>query len=174
MSLAQYFDFYGQPSQPISAENLQYLQAKSLFISLTHTDIWRKGVCDSWCLLSKPKLYIPSTLNIDLILWHTQLIVCATFYCGCCNIQNKLKFVLPTKTWKNWPQTWLIIGSIFFQCYQLKSQFLFHKKCSLLDLCIMTLPPGKNNWPSRILVFFCLLGAVHVIQFDEIFIKSFF
>ena len=24
-----------------------------------------------------PKLYIPSTLNIDLILWHTQLIVCA-------------------------------------------------------------------------------------------------
>ena len=24
-----------------------------------------------------PKLYIPSALNIDLILWHTQLIVCA-------------------------------------------------------------------------------------------------
>ena len=24
-----------------------------------------------------PKLYIPSTLNIDLILWHSQLIVCA-------------------------------------------------------------------------------------------------
>ena len=24
-----------------------------------------------------PKLYIPSTLKIDLILWHTQLIVCA-------------------------------------------------------------------------------------------------
>ena len=24
-----------------------------------------------------PKLYIPSTLNIDLIMWHTQLIVCA-------------------------------------------------------------------------------------------------
>ena len=24
-----------------------------------------------------PKLYIASTLNIDLILWHTQLIVCA-------------------------------------------------------------------------------------------------
>ena len=23
------------------------------------------------------KLYIPSTLNIDLTLWHTQLIVCA-------------------------------------------------------------------------------------------------
>ena len=27
-------------------------------------------------LLLQPKLYIPSTLNIDLILWHTQLIVC--------------------------------------------------------------------------------------------------
>ena len=26
---------------------------------------------------SYPKLYIPSTINIDLILWHTQLIVCA-------------------------------------------------------------------------------------------------
>ena len=25
----------------------------------------------------RPKLYIPSTLNIDLILWHTQLNVCA-------------------------------------------------------------------------------------------------
>ena len=28
-------------------------------------------------LYHKPKLYIPSTINIDLILWHTQLIVCA-------------------------------------------------------------------------------------------------
>ena len=26
------------------------------------------------------KLYIPSTLNIDFILWHTQLIVCAVKY----------------------------------------------------------------------------------------------
>jgi hypothetical protein len=25
----------------------------------------------------KTKLYIPNTLNIDLILWHTQLIACA-------------------------------------------------------------------------------------------------
>jgi hypothetical protein len=24
----------------------------------------------------RSKLYIPSTLNIDLILWHTQVIVC--------------------------------------------------------------------------------------------------
>ena len=28
-------------------------------------------------LVSGSKLYTPSTLNIDLILWHTQLIVCA-------------------------------------------------------------------------------------------------
>ena len=27
--------------------------------------------------IQRPKLYIPSTLNIDFILWHTQLIVCA-------------------------------------------------------------------------------------------------
>ena len=27
--------------------------------------------------VQKSKLYIPSTLKIDLILWHTQLIVCA-------------------------------------------------------------------------------------------------
>ena len=29
----------------------------------------------NWATASK--LYTPSTLNIDLILWHTQLIVCA-------------------------------------------------------------------------------------------------
>ena len=27
--------------------------------------------------IAQPKLYIPSNLNIDLTLWHTQLIVCA-------------------------------------------------------------------------------------------------
>ena len=39
----------------------------------------RTGVkISEWCILRKEaKLYIPSTLNIDLILWHTQLIVCA-------------------------------------------------------------------------------------------------
>ena len=29
------------------------------------------------CRRGRAKLYIPSALNIDLILWHTQLIVCA-------------------------------------------------------------------------------------------------
>ena len=28
----------------------------------------------------KAKVYIPSTLNMDLILWHTQLIVCVLAY----------------------------------------------------------------------------------------------
>ena len=27
--------------------------------------------------MARAKLYMPSTLNIDPILWHTQLIVCA-------------------------------------------------------------------------------------------------
>ena len=28
-------------------------------------------------VMLRPKLYIPSTLNIVLILWHTHMIVCA-------------------------------------------------------------------------------------------------
>ena len=34
-------------------------------------------------LRTNPKLYIPSTLNIDLILWHTQLILCAITFKSC-------------------------------------------------------------------------------------------
>ena len=30
--------------------------------------------------LEATKLYIPSTLNTDYLLWHTQLIVCAVKY----------------------------------------------------------------------------------------------
>ena len=36
---------------------------------------YKLSCCGS--LWSRSTLYIPSTLNIDLILWHTQLIVCA-------------------------------------------------------------------------------------------------
>ena len=36
-----------------------------------------KQACVNDILASVSKLYIPSTLNIDLTLWHTQLIVCA-------------------------------------------------------------------------------------------------
>ena len=32
------------------------------------------------CFDQKPKLYIPSTLNTDYLLWYTQLIVCAIKY----------------------------------------------------------------------------------------------
>ena len=36
---------------------------------------WKSSlICDMSCT---SKLYIQSTLNIDLVLWHTQLIVCA-------------------------------------------------------------------------------------------------
>ena len=40
---------------------------------------WLQRVVQSWraILLVGPKLYIPSTLNIDLMLWYAQLIVCA-------------------------------------------------------------------------------------------------
>ena len=34
-------------------------------------------ICLAGELNPGPKLYIPSTLNIDLMLWHTKLIVCA-------------------------------------------------------------------------------------------------
>ena len=36
---------------------------------------WGEVVVNGECVC-QAKLYIPSTLNIDLILWHTQLIVC--------------------------------------------------------------------------------------------------
>ena len=36
--------------------------------------------CHGKLYIHLPKLYIPSTLNIGLILWHTQLIVCAVKY----------------------------------------------------------------------------------------------
>ena len=44
------------------------------FCSTGDVCIAKQGSYRSTC---SPKLYIPSTLNIDLILWHTQLIVCA-------------------------------------------------------------------------------------------------
>ena len=31
------------------------------------------------CFILRAKLYIPSSPNIDFILWHTQLIVCAEY-----------------------------------------------------------------------------------------------
>ena len=42
-------------------------------LALNHDFMNRNGILGT----AEPKLYIPSTLNIDLIMWHTQLIVCA-------------------------------------------------------------------------------------------------
>ena len=53
---------------------------RSYFDLKTHCTDWkqlRNLTKIFYVFQSKPKLYIPSTLNIDLILWHTQLIVCA-------------------------------------------------------------------------------------------------
>ena len=38
---------------------------------------FKKSINEGYFFARRVKLYIPSTLNIDLILWHTQLIVCA-------------------------------------------------------------------------------------------------
>ena len=40
-------------------------------------DVYKGGLISENFFDLGSKLYIPSTLNIDLILWHTQLIVCA-------------------------------------------------------------------------------------------------
>ena len=43
---------------------------------VTTCDLEIERVC-IFSLVVRPKLYIPSTLNIDLIQWHTHWIVCA-------------------------------------------------------------------------------------------------
>ena len=54
----------------LSDSNLLFEQALIL------AQLASKWVFEGWLMICT-KLYIPSTLNIDLILWHTQLIVCA-------------------------------------------------------------------------------------------------
>ena len=65
---------------------------------------WVEGHLNPGLFNPKPKLYIPSTLNIDLILWHTQLIVCAE------NV-------------KSWFKSWVI--SFTFQAYILPHTLQF-------------------------------------------------
>ena len=50
------------------------------------------------------KLYIPSTLNIDLVLWHTQLIVCAE------NVDHGLKHGVFLSLFKliSFPIHWIV------------------------------------------------------------------
>ena len=55
----------------------------SIYKSLALNDPFLNLSCPTDTFLwfwTRPKLYIPSTLNFDLILWHTQLIVCAVKY----------------------------------------------------------------------------------------------
>ena len=59
----------------------------SEMINLTNNDAWKmiyvnnqvtRSKCQHFCNFDLPsKLYIPSTLNTDYLLWYTQLIVCA-------------------------------------------------------------------------------------------------
>ena len=54
-----------------SCIHLRQMGWKWLFQLFSH------GSCFCMCTVLYSKSYIPSTLNIDLILWHTQVIVCA-------------------------------------------------------------------------------------------------
>ena len=49
------------------------------FLAVKREDYPSISWVSKWNLHSvfQPKLYKPSTLNIDFILWHTKLIVCA-------------------------------------------------------------------------------------------------
>ena len=82
------------------ATYMQWLCAWRYKQSYIYQMIWCLVLVGSSChsLYPKTKLYIPSTLNIDPILWHTQLIVCAE------NV-------------KSWFKSWVI--SFTFQAYTL-------------------------------------------------------
>ena len=61
-----------------SSSYLQYIIKHTLKgIILNETKMLMKKHSFRLGLEIYPKLYIPSTLNIDLIMWHKQLIVCA-------------------------------------------------------------------------------------------------
>ena len=51
--------------------------AKSMFLNLNNFFPLVLPTIGHYRWNPQSKLYIPSTLNMDLILWHTQLIVCA-------------------------------------------------------------------------------------------------
>ena len=75
-----------------SCIHLRQMGWKWLFQLFSH------GSCFCMCTVLYSKSYIPSTLNIDLILWHTQVIVCAV------NV-------------KSWLKSWVI--SFTYQAYTL-------------------------------------------------------
>ena len=66
-----------------------------------------------WAFTLRSKLYIPSSLNIDLILWHTQLNVCAE------NVKSWIKsWVFPFTF-----QAYTLPHTLNFMCVSL---FKFH------------------------------------------------
>ena len=77
----------------------------------------------------KSKLYIPNTLNIDLILWHTQLIVCAE------NVKSWVKIWVISFTFQAYtlPNTWncMCVGLCKFHIWILKHFFHCPKRPAL-------------------------------------------
>ena len=83
MELVNECDFY-DPSIPLHNYE-EYEEEKKVWFRMTNVS-WQSESAEKMHVINerilryvelKPKLYIPSTLYIDLILWHTQLIVCA-------------------------------------------------------------------------------------------------
>ena len=60
------------------------IMANANFVSVFNKEFQNGQVLKHWFLEEErgaiAKLYIPSTLNTDYLLWHTQLIVCAVKY----------------------------------------------------------------------------------------------
>ena len=67
--------------------------------------------------IRKPKLYTPSTLNIDLILWHTHLIVCAE------NV-------------KSWFKSWVF--PFTFQAYLYPAPYIELYVCFILEYTLLS------------------------------------
>ena len=100
----------------------------------------------------RPKIYIPSTLNIDLILWHTQLNVCA---------EN-------VKSWfKSWFKSWL--NSFFFRAYTqpqtlnciCDSLFAFHIWILKQFEAVLSLPKAAGSAHTHKSTF-GLFGALYM------------
>ena len=102
----------------------------------------------NWCWIGgDQKLYIPSTLNIDLILWHTQLIVCAE------NVKSWFKSLVFPLTF----QAYILPHTLNCMCVSL---FKFH----ILILEQFKCCPKRPALPTHIKVWvsFELFGALYM------------
>ena len=52
-------------------------KSKNILFVINKPDVYKNPASDTYIVFGKAKLYIPTTLNIDLILWHTHFIMCA-------------------------------------------------------------------------------------------------